>query len=224
MSENLNELRLEGFLETLQPDRGQLLESIRARALADGVPIIRSETESLLRFLIMTRKPRKILEVGCAVGYSALIMRQAAESYGGCHITTMESYEPRIAQGCENFATAGAQQDIELLTGDATPYLEEMQPDGKFDFIFLDAAKAQYVVWLPNLLRLLAPDGLLVTDNILTSGDILESRFAVTRRNRTIHTRMREFLEKVTQDPKLTSAVLSVGDGVCLTAKRRTSD
>ena len=111
MSENLNELRLEGFLETLQPDRGQLLESIRARALADGVPIIRSETESLLRFLIMTRKPRKILEVGCAVGYSALIMRQAAESYGGCHITTMESYEPRVAQACENFAAAGAQQE-----------------------------------------------------------------------------------------------------------------
>lgn len=219
MSENLDEIRLEGFLESLQKDRGTILETIRARALEDGVPIIRSETENLLRFLIMTRRPKEILEVGCAVGYSALVMRQASETYGGCHITTMENYEPRIVQARENFASAGAEQDIDLLTGDATPYLEEMQPDGRFDLIFLDAAKAQYVVWLPQLLRLLKPDGLLVTDNILTGGDILESRFVVTRRNRTIHKRMREFLEKVTQDPKLSSAVLSVGDGVCLTSK-----
>ena len=224
MSENLDEIRLEGFLETLQKDRGPILETIRARALEDGVPIIRSETENLLRFLVMTRKPKKILEVGCAVGYSALVMRQASESYGGCHITTMESYEPRIEQARANFAAAGAEADIELLTGDATPYLDEMQPDAQFDLIFLDAAKAQYVVWLPQLLRLLKPDGLLVTDNILTGGDILESRFVVTRRNRTIHKRMREFLEQVTTDPKLTSAVLSVGDGVCLTSKITVSD
>lgn len=219
MSENLDEIRLEGFIESLQQDRGQILETIRSRAIEDGVPIIRSETENLLRFLVMTRKPKEILEVGCAVGYSALVMHTVAQSYGGCHITTMESYEPRIEQARANFAAVGAQQDIELLTGDATPYLEEMQPNGRFDFIFLDAAKAQYVVWLPDLLRLLKPDGLLVTDNILTGGDILESRFVVTRRNRTIHSRMREFLEKVTQDPKLSSAVLSVGDGVCLTSK-----
>jgi len=219
MYENLEEIRLEGFIETLQQDRGAILETIRARALEDGVPIIRSETENLLRFLVMTRKPKRILEVGCAVGYSALMMRQASLVYGGCHITTMESYEPRIAKARANFTAAGAEADIELLTGDATGHLVAMQPDGQFDLIFLDAAKAQYVVWLPDLLRLLAPDGLLVTDNILTGGDILESRYAVTRRNRTIHARMREFLEKVTQDPKLTSAVLAVGDGVCLTAK-----
>ena len=224
MSENLDGIRLEGFIESLQQDRGPILEAIRARAIEDGVPIIRSETENLLRFLVMTRKPKKILEVGCAVGYSALVMHTVGQSYGGCHITTMESYEPRIEQARANFAAAGVEADIELLTGDATPYLTAMQPDAQFDLIFLDAAKAQYVVWLPDLLRLLKPDGLLVTDNILTGGDILESRFAVTRRNRTIHSRMREFLEKVTHDPTLTSAVLSSGDGVCLTAKIGSSD
>ncbi|MBR6366187.1 MAG: O-methyltransferase [Lachnospiraceae bacterium] len=224
MSENLDGIRLEGFIESLQQDRGPILEAIRARAIEDGVPIIRSETENLLRFLVMTRKPKKILEVGCAIGYSALVMHTVAQNYGGCHITTMESYEPRIEQARANFAAAGAEAGIELLTGDATPYLTAMQPDAQFDLIFLDAAKAQYVVWLPNLLRLLKSDGLLVTDNILTGGDILESRFAVTRRNRTIHTRMREFLEKVTHDPALTSAVLSSGDGVCLTSKIQVPD
>lgn len=216
MSENLDEIRLEGFIESLQQDRGQILETIRSRAIEDGVPIIRSETENLLRFLVMTRKPKEILEVGCAVGYSALVMHSVAQSYGGCHITTMESYEPRIEQARANFEAAGAQQDIELLTGDATPYLEEMQPDGRFDFIFLDAAKAQYPVFWPYIRKMLVPGALLVCDNVLQEGSIAESKFTVTRRDRTIHMRMRRFIDELFADSELTSCIVPSGDGMAL--------
>lgn len=171
--------------------------------------------QSLLKFLLAFSKPKKILEVGTAIGFSALLMSE----YGpeDCHITTIEKYEKRIPVAKENFRRGGAENRITLLEGDATDILKEL--DDTYDMIFMDAAKGQYIHFLPDILRLLAPGGLLVSDNVLQDGDIIESRFAVTRRNRTIHARMRDYLYELKHHPDLETVILPVGDGVTLSVK-----
>ena len=158
----------------------------------------------------------KILEVGTAIGFSALLMSEYAPQ--GCHITTIEKYEKRIPLAKENFKKAGKEDKITLLEGDAVEILADMQET--FDFIFMDAAKGQYIHFLPDILRLLKPGGLLVSDNILQDGDIVESKYAVTRRNRTIHNRMREYLYALTHHEELETVILPVADGVTLSTKK----
>ena len=135
-----------------------------------------------------------------------------------CHITTIEKYEKRIPQARENFVRAGRQQQITLIAGDAADILKELE--GAYDLVFMDAAKGQYIHFLPDILRLLSEGGLLVSDNVLQDGDVVESRFAVTRRNRTIHARMREYLYELTHHPQLETCILPVGDGVTLSVKK----
>ena len=207
--------RATAYIHSLETEDEAILEEIRGEALADEVPIIRSETASLIRLLVHTKQPKRILEIGTAVGYSALVMHRAAGV--GCHITTIENYEKRIPVARANFKKAGA-DDILLLEGDATEHLKNLT--GPYDFIFMDAAKAQYIVWLPEILRLLSDDGMLISDNVLQDGDVLESKYAVCRRDRTIHGRMREYLYALTHDEGLYSSILPVGDGVCLTVRR----
>jgi len=173
--------------------------------------------QSLLKFLLKFTKPKSILEVGTAIGFSALLMSEYAP--GDCHITTIEKYEKRIPIAKENFRKAGREDRITLLEGDATEILRE----GTYDVIFMDAAKGQYIHFLPDILRLLAPGGLLISDNVLQDGDIIESRFAVTRRNRTIHARMREYLYELKHHPELETVILPVGDGVTLSTKKEES-
>ena len=180
------------------------------------MPIIRRETQSLLRLLMAMKQPARILEVGCAVGFSAILMAEANPA--ACRIVTIENYEKRIPIARENFKRAGRAEQIELLFGDAMELLPTLS--GSFDFIFLDAAKGQYLAFLPQLLRLLGPKGVLVSDNVLQEGEILESRFAVTRRNRTIHKRMREYLYLLTHMEKLETSILPIGDGVALSVLR----
>lgn len=207
--------RVTAYIHSLETEDEEVLEQIRREALEDHVPIIRSETASLMRVLVHSRQPKQILEIGTAVGYSALIMERAADD---CHITTIENYEKRIPVARANFARAGATDRIRLLEGDATQILAGLT--GTYDFIFMDAAKAQYITWLPDILRLLAPDGMLVSDNVLQDGDVLESKYAVTRRDRTIHGRMRDYLYTLTHDERLLTSILPVGDGVSLTIFR----
>lgn len=158
----------------------------------------------------------KILEVGTAIGFSALLMSEYAPD--GCHITTIEKYDKRIPLAKENFKKAGKEENITLLEGDAMEILAELE--GEFDLIFMDAAKGQYINFLPDILRLMAPGGILVSDNILQDGDIVESKYAVTRRNRTIHNRMREYLYALTHHEELETVILPVADGVTLSAKK----
>ena len=181
-----------------------------------NVPVIRPETQSLLRTLIAAKQPSEILEVGTAIGFSALCMSEYAPE--GCHITTIEKYEKRIPVARENFRRFGREERITLLEGDAALVLEGLS--GPYDLIFMDAAKGQYPALLPQVLRLLSDGGLLVSDNVLQDGDILESRYAVTRRNRTIHTRMREYLYELKHHPALVTSILPVGDGVAVSVKR----
>ena len=200
-------------------DRGNpaYLEELEKYSRETNVPIIRPQMQSLLKFLLAWGKPMKILEVGTAIGFSALLMSEYAPN--GCHITTIEKYEKRIPLAKENFKKAGKEENITLLEGDAIEILATLQ--GEYDLIFMDAAKGQYINFMPDILRLLAPGGLLVSDNILQDGDIVESKYAVTRRNRTIHNRMREYLYALTHHEELETVILPVADGVTLSAKRK---
>ena len=202
--------RQTAFIRSLDQGSTPFLEGIEREALAAGVPVIRPETQRLLRFLLQMRKPKNILEVGGAVGFSALLMSEYAPP--SCRITTIENCKKRLAKAAENFKRAGREDQIELLAGDAADILPGLL--GFYDMIFMDAAKGQYLAFLPEVMRLLAPEGLLVSDNVWQEGDILESRYAVTRRDRTIHARMREYLYRITHDPRLETVILPVGDGV----------
>ena len=207
--------RLVAFINSLDRGNTPFLDGIEKEALRDRVPVIRKSTQSLLKFLLALSKPGRILEVGTAIGFSSLLMSEYAPE--GCHITTIEKYEKRIPQARENFRRAGAEDRISFLEGDAADILKGLT--GRYDLIFMDAAKGQYIFFLPDVLRLLAPGGLLVSDNVLQDGDVIESRFAVTRRNRTIHARMREYLFELKHHPGLETVILPVGDGVALSVK-----
>ena len=208
--------RMAAFIDSLDQGNTEFLNEIEKYALETEVPIIRRSMQSLLKFLLQFSKPRNILEVGTAIGFSALLMSEYGPA--DCHITTIEKYEKRIPLARENFARAGAQDRITLLEGDAIEILQELV--GSYDLIFMDAAKGQYINFLPDILRLLSPGGLLVSDNVLQDGDIIQSRFAVTRRNRTIHARMREYLYELKHHPGLETVILPVGDGVTLSVKK----
>ncbi len=211
----ITEERISTFIHSLDTGNTPFLDELEQYAVRENVPIIRPQVQSLLRLLLAVRKPVNILEVGTAIGFSALLMSE----YGPeeCRITTIENYEKRIPLAKENFRRAGKQDQITLLEGDALELLKELT--GPYDFIFMDAAKGQYIYFLPDILRLLAPGGLLVSDNVLQDGDILESRYAVTRRNRTIHSRMREYLYELKHNDLLQTDILPVGDGVTVSVR-----
>ena len=209
--------RLATFINSLDVGNAPYLNELERYAKKTNVPIIRTEMQSLLKFLLAMKEPKEILEVGTAIGFSALLMSE----YGpkDCHITTIEKYEKRIPIAKENFKKAGKENSITLLEGDAVDILQTL--DGTYDFIFMDAAKGQYINFLPDILRLLKVGGLLISDNVLQDGDIIESRFAVTRRNRTIHARMREYLYELKHHEDLETVILPVGDGVTISVRRK---
>ena len=208
--------RIITFINSMDTENSEILETIEQEALAADVPIIRREMQSFLEVLLLMKKPMRVLEVGTAVGFSALLMSDYLPEGG--HITTIENYEKRIPIARENFRRAGKEDKITLIEGDATEVLAEME--GTFDFIFMDAAKGQYIHYLPNVLRLLSDGGCLVSDNVMQDGDIIESRFAVERRNRTIHARMREYLYELKHNDELVTSLLPLGDGVAISTKR----
>lgn len=204
------------FIDSLDAGNTPFLNEIEREARQTNVPIIRTQMQSLLKFVLAAHKPMNILEVGCATGFSALLMSEYAPE--GCKITTIEKYEKRIPIARENFRRAGKEESILLLEGDAMDILKELTDT--YDMIFMDAAKGQYIHFLPEVLRLLAPGGILLSDNVLQDGDVMESRFAVTRRNRTIHSRMRDYLYELKHNPELETVILPVGDGVTMSLKR----
>lgn len=199
----MTEERVNAFINSLDRGNTEFLDEIEDECRRTNVPVIRPQMQSLLKLLLAINRPGNILEVGTAIGFSALFMSEYAPA--GCRVTTIEKYEKRIPLAKENFHRAGKEEAITLLEGDAAVILKEL--DETYDFIFMDAAKGQYLGFLPDILRLLRPGGLLVSDNVLQDGDIMESRFAVTRRNRTIHSRMRDYLYELKHNDQLETAV-----------------
>ena len=204
------------YINSLESGNTQLLDQIEAEALRTDVPIIRKETQTCLKLFLALKKPKRILEVGTAVGFSAILMK--TYNPAECRITTIENYEKRIPIARANFKRAGMEEDITLVEGDAAQVLQQLA--GPYDLIFMDAAKGQYIHFLPQVLRLLEEDGMLISDNILQDGDIIASRYAVIRRNRTIHRRMRSYLYELTHHDQLVTAVLPVGDGITVSSKK----
>lgn len=208
--------RMVTYIHSLESPESDIIEEIEKEALESYVPIIRKETQSFLKVLLEMKKPLRILEVGTAVGFSALLMSEYMPEDG--HITTIENYEKRIPVAKENFKRAKKEEMITLLEGDALEIMKTL--DGPYDFIFMDAAKGQYVYYMPEAIRLLSEGGVLLSDNVLQDGDVIESRFAVERRNRTIHSRMREYLYELKHDERLLTSIVPLGDGIALSVKK----
>jgi len=209
--------RMIAYILSLDQDEIDAIHKIEHQAVAAHIPIIRKETKSLLKVLLRMTKPKKLLEVGTAVGFSSVFMSEYIGEKST--ITTIEKSPERIAEARENFKRLEKESQITLLEGDALEVLKGLKPD--YDFIFMDAAKGQYICLLPEVLRLLAPGGTIVSDNVLQGGDIVESRFAITRRNRTIHSRMREYLWQLKHTETLETVILPIGDGVAISTSTR---
>lgn len=209
--------RMVTYINSLDEGHTPFLEALERQAKADHVPIIRREMQSFLKFLLTAFRPERILEVGTAVGFSSLLMCEYAPA--GCQIITIENYEKRIPIARENFRKAGREDQITLLAGDAEDILKTLE--GPFDLIFMDAAKGQYLHFLPQVLRVLRPGGILVSDNVLQEGEIIQSHFAVERRNRTIYKRMRQYLYELKHHEQLVTSLLPLGDGVAVSTRRQ---
>ena len=209
--------RMVTYIHSLETPEEPIIEQIEQEAKETFVPIIRKETQSFLKVLLLMKKPVRVLEVGTAIGYSAILMSHYLPKDG--RITTIEKYEKRIPIARENFSRAAVADRITLLEGDALEIMKSLEEP--FDFIFMDAAKGQYIHYLPEAIRLLAPEGVLMSDNVLQDGDVIESRFAVERRNRTIHSRMREYLYELKNNERLQTSILPLGDGVALSIKKK---
>ena len=211
----ITEERISTFINSFDIGNTPFLNELEQYAIKTNVPVIRPQMQSFLKLLLAMKQPKQILEVGTAIGFSALLMSE----YGpkDCSITTIEKYEKRISLARENFKKAGKEEQITLLEGDATEILKNLA--GPSDFIFMDAAKGQYINFLPDILKLMPVGGVLISDNVLQDGDVMESRFAVTRRDRTIHSRMREYLYELKHNEQLCTDILPVGDGVTVSVK-----
>ena len=208
--------RLVTFINSFDSGNTEILDVIEKEALDTYVPIVRKEMQSFLKFLLAMAKPMKILEVGTAVGFSSILMA----TYGpkDCRITTIENYDKRIPIAKENFIRAGKEEQITLLEGDAAEILPTLSEE--YDLIFMDAAKGQYIHFMPDVMRLLKSGGVLVSDNVLQEGEIIESHYIVERRNRTIYKRMREYIYELTHNEALVTAILPVGDGITVSVKK----
>ena len=205
--------RVVAYINSLDCGNSDICNTIEKEAIADEVPIIRKEMGNLLKVLL---QPVRILEVGTAVGYSSILMSENMPEK--CTITTIENYDKRIPVARNNFKRAGKENVITLIEGDALEVLKTLE--GPYDFIFMDAAKGQYINYLPDIKRVIRKGGLLISDNILQEGEIVESRYAVTRRNRTIHTRIREYVYELTHTKDFVTSIVPIGDGITLSVKQ----
>lgn len=208
--------RIASFINSMNPDDEGILRTIELEALQEDVPIIRKETKEWIKTMLLIKKPMRVLEVGTAVGFSAIYMSRFLPEQG-C-IATIEKWPSRIEKARENFKRAGVEDCITLLEGDAADILKDLQ--GYYDFIFMDAAKGQYIHFLPDVIRLLETGGILISDNVLQDGEVLDSKYVVNRRNRTIHSRMREYLYMLKHHEQLETSIIPLGDGVALSVKR----
>lgn len=211
--------RLTTYIDSLSWQIPEYLKEVEKEALENEVPVIRRSMQTLLCFLLRTRKPKAVLEIGTAVGFSGMLMHECLEE--DAVLDTIEKVPARIKEAKRNFKKYQKTEVIRQYEGDAAEVLCQLvEEKKKYDFIFMDAAKGQYVHFLPSILALLVEGGMLVTDNVLQDGDIIQSRYAVTRRDRTIHGRMREYLYLLTHSEDWETVILPVGDGVSLSVRR----
>ena len=208
--------RMRTYINSLDMGNTPFLEELEQYAIRERVPIIRREMQSFIKMFLAVNRPKRILEVGTAIGFSTLLMCEYGRE--DLQIVTIENYDKRIPIARENFRRAGREDQITLLEGDAGELLKTLE--GPFDMIFMDAAKGQYIHWLPDIRRLMSKGSVLISDNVLQEGDIIESHYLVERRKRTIYKRMREYLYELKHDPSFVTSILPLGDGVTVSVKQ----
>ena len=205
------------YLKSLIPKRSDFLEELRKKSALEEsyAPIVKSETEQLLITLLALKKPKRILEIGTAVGYSSILMGENTPQ--DTKIFTIERYKKHADIAIDNIFSSGFEDKIKVIEGEAIEVLSWLE--GKFDFIFLDAAKGQYIEFLPYLLKLLPKDGVLLSDNILYQG-MIEDEQKVVHRKITIVKRLHMYLEEITNSKELVTSIIPIGDGVALSIKK----
>ena len=214
----ITNLKVLEYLDIISPVNSQTVEEIRSVAKENYIPIIKRDTENLLKFVLKMQNPKSILEIGCAVGYSAIIMLENSDA----DIVTVEKMPERVEEAKKNIKYMNLENRAKIIEGDAGQILESLVYENKkFDLIFMDAAKAQYITWLPMVKALLKDGGMIFSDNCLQEGDLLESSFAIRKRDKTIHKRMRDYIYLLLHDEDLESWIFSIGDGVLLSRSRR---
>ena len=211
--------RFESFLESIPDGLPEHLKELELINISNHIPIIRKGSQRLIRFMLELKKPLNILEVGTATGFSALFMLEYIDK--AAKLTTIEKMEERVAEAKKNFKKYDKNKQISLVNGDASEILSELSGKGNiYDFIFMDAAKGQYINFFDNIKKLLAPGGILITDNMLQEGRLLDSRYTVVRRERTIHTRMRNYVNALLTDKDFETMLLEAGDGMAVSIKK----
>ena len=207
----------QNFLDELIPERGEFLTELRRKSALEEsyAPIVQKSTEQLIVTLLKLIKPQRVLEVGTAVGYSAILMADNLPEKSA--IVTIERYKKHADIAVDNVFASGYEKKIKVIEGEAAEVLHWL--DGGFDFIFLDAAKGQYIEFLPDILRLLNPGGVLLSDNILYHG-MIENEEKVERRKITIVKRLHMYLEEIMTNENLTTSIIPIGDGVALSVKK----
>ncbi|WP_294371150.1 O-methyltransferase [uncultured Clostridium sp.] len=206
---------MEDYIRGLIPDRTGTLKEIEDFARENGVPIVQKETGVFLEFMTSMKKPKKILELGTAVGFSSILMYESAGTEPD--IVTIERDERMIELAKINLEKFNLSHKIKIEEGDCLEVLERL--DDKYDLIFMDAGKGHYNHFLPHCLRLLKEDGIIVADNVLFRG-MVASQELVKRRKITIVKRMRTYLDLVTHDENLITSVIPMGDGIAVTKRR----
>ena len=211
--------RFESFLESI-PDRlPEHIIRLEIDNIRENIPIIRKGIQRIIRFMLEMKKPVDILEVGTATGFSAIFMLEFLSK--NAKITTIEKMEERAAKAEENFKKFDKNKQITLIKGDATDILTQLVSKGHtYDFIFMDAAKGQYINFFADVKKLLKCGGMLITDNMLQEGRLLDSRYTVVRRDRTIHSRMREYVNVLLTDKEFETMLLESGDGMAVSIKK----
>lgn len=204
------------YIRNVLKKRTGFMGDLEEAAVKAEVPIVQPETAKLLETIVMMKQPKKILEVGCAVGYSAMLMANACED---AKIITLEFNEDMAKTARRNIEEAGLSDRITVVYVDAREYIAELNEDEAYDMIFMDGPKAHYIHMLKDSMRLLKPKGVLLCDNVLYKG-MTATNELVIRRKITIVKRLRRFIDTITHRDDMETAVLSVGDGLTLTVKR----
>ena len=202
------------YIRSIIPERTGELGDFERECRREGYPIVKPETAKLLEFLCALKSPEKILEIGCAVGFSSILMLKSSPNVK--EIITIDRYDFMIERAKKHFEAFDVKDKVKLLEGQAIEILPQLE--GSFDMIFLDAAKGQYPEFLPHCMRLLAKDGLFIADNILYEGIIADEKLS-SRRDRTIVKRVRAFLNEISNRDDLKTSVLPLGDGVSVSVK-----
>lgn len=209
--------RINDYLLSLETDLSNDILDIKKIAIDNFVPIIRYNSLNILKLLLTITNPKKILEIGTGIGYSSMIMNKILKN---SQIDTIENYDKRISIAKEIFNKYDTNKNITLYEDDANIILDNLINKNKqYDFIFLDAAKAQYIIWLPKILKLVSKNGIIFTDNVLRDDEVIEHKLSIIKRDRTIHKRLREYLYEITHNDQLYTKIINIDDGISISYK-----